>query len=251
VQRVYWQYFADLLPNRLFILIAINGCFVFNFAHATDPAETPTDQQLQAFIADPVKIYGNTAVYQVFRDGKEIGRHVLTFTLADKELTISVDSNLAVKVLGVTVYRYRYTAEEVWSGGELVSVISGIKDNRKALQTIEALNRGSYWTIKKKGVERTSSSPEFSTNHWHPGALFAARIYHPLHGRVYSGNAAAFGWERVVSEDGVSRSARKFRYSKGFNADVWYDEHWRWLKLEFAADDGSRIVYSCISCGEP
>lgn len=245
-----WQHIADLLPIRLLIPMVISGCFLVNLARAADTADIPNNQQLQAFTADPVKIYGTTAVYQVFRNDKEIGKHTLTFTYADKELIIAVDSNLAVKVLGVTVYRYRYTAEEVWSGGELVSVTSDIKDNRKALQTIKALNRDSYWTIEKKGVARTASSPEFTTNHWHPGALFAARIYHPLHGRVYGGSASPFGWERVVSVDGVARSARKFRYTQGFKADVWYDKYWRWLKLEFAADDGSRIVYSCMSCGE-
>jgi len=239
-----------LPPCRLLFVFAVSWCFAFDFARATESSDIPSPQQLQAFTVDPEKIYGTTAVYQVFRDGKEIGQHALTFSRADKELTITVDSNLAVKILGVTVYRYRYTAEEVWSGGELVSVSSNIKDNRKALQTIKALNRGSYWTIEKKGVERTTSSPEYSTNHWHPGALLASRVYHPLHGRVYGGNARPFGWERVVSEDGVVRSARKFRYSEGFKAVVWYDEQWRWLKLEFAADDGSRIVYSCLSCGE-
>ena len=231
-------------------VVTICWCCCFNVARADGSDDIPSQLQLQAFTDDPVKIYGTTAVYQVFRNGKTIGKHTLTFTRQDKELTIAVDTNLVVKVLGVTAYRYRYTGEEVWSGGDMVSITSHIKDNRKALRTIEALNRGNYWTITKKGVERTASSPEFSSNYWHPGVLFAARLYHTLHGRVYRGKASALGWEPVVSEEGVARRARKFQFSQGYDADVWYDEHWRWLKLEFLADDGSRILFNCISCGE-
>ena len=216
---------------------------------ANEPAsQQPSDELLEIFTQRPESIYGAKATYRVYRNKKPVGSHTLRFSHQTNELTVEVESRLAVKILGITLYRYRYSAVEVWSGGELVNISTEIRNNKKPKVDIVASSQGSYWRIDARGKSQSTSSPEYGTNHWHPGAIQAKRLYHPLHGKVYRSAPQSFGWERVVKEDGVAISARKFRYSHGFDADVWYDKDWRWVRLEFRADDGSRIVYNCDVC---
>ncbi len=217
---------------------------------ANEPSFPPlTDELRTVYDHDPRSIYGEEAIYRVYRDGKPIGLHSVGFKRYDSDLFVEVDSSLAVRALGVTLYRYQYSATEIWRNNELISVETRIKDNRKAEKLISAKRQDNKWIIKKgQSKLRGAVLPDYVINHWHPGVLFAKRIYHPLHGRVYRGEPEDKGSETIKLEDGTFVDTRRFEYSAGFLADVWYDKDWRWVKLAFKADDDSQIIYRCDRC---
>lgn len=233
----------------LFTVVTAAG---MNVAAASENpvVDKPSTQLLQTFLDTPDTIYGNPARYRVYRNRKPIGLHTVSFDYDDKELTVRVDSEIVIKRLGLTFYSRRYQAQEVWSGGELVLMSTVIDENDQPTRTINATSRGDYFQINDstRATEFTAPLPEHSSNHWHPGAVFARRIFHVLHGRLYPGTPLARGWERVVLEDGEVVSARRYNYESGFKASVWYDADWRWVKLTFRADDGSTIEYKCLDC---
>lgn len=238
-------------------LFAVSSVFSFpaigaqSVAAPTTDESNPSTDDFSGFLLNPAEVYGNPAIYEVFRNKKAIGTHSLAFNHENNELVVEVDSKLAVKMLGVTVYKYSYKATEVWSAGELVLLETRINDNRKKQRVIKASSRGQYLLVEdsSKTEPRTMPLPQFGSNHWHPGAILSRRIFHTLHGRLYQGPPEALGWERVVLQGGDVVSARRFRYEAGFNAEVWYDSDWRWIKLSFKADDGSTIEYKCVTCG--
>ncbi len=213
-------------------------------------SDAPSAQQLQTFLKAPDTVYNNPARYRIYRNRKPVGMHTLSFEYDDKELTVDVESEIVIKRLGLTFYSRRYTAQEVWSGGELVLLLTVVDESNQPTRTIEGTSRGDYFVVNDSTnvSEFTAPLPEHSSNHWHPGAVFTRRIFHVLHGRLYQGTTVAKGWERVVLESGEVVSARRFNYSAGFNASVWYDADWRWVKLAFVADDGSTIEYKCLDC---
>ena len=244
--------FFDCLPTLLLaVAVSLPSLFGAVAAASENPvAGVPSAEQLQVFLDAPEQIYGSKAVYRVYRNRKPIGSHTLYFAHKPNELVVNVESEIAVKLLGISLYSRRYQAEEVWSAGELVLLKTLINDSRAGTRTIEAVNRGDYLQIADSARDSTFTSAlaDHASSHWHPGAVSARRIFHVLHGKLYQGPPVARGWERVVLDSGDVVSARRYDYAAGFNASVWYDADWRWVKLSFSADDGSNVEYKCLEC---
>lgn len=219
-------------------------------AQADEPASVADNT---VFFENPAEIYGNATVeFEVTRDGDPVGYQTIRFSRAESSLTVDIDAELAVKYLGVTVYRYRYQSTETWRNNRLQSVASTITDNYSKPRHFEATVEGDLMRISDNGKERTAPRVYFASNHWHPDVLTARRLFHTTHGKVYNVQVEDLGIEQIElpATRGLSQtvSARRFRYKARFKADVWYDTRQRWVRLEFPADDGSRIVYSCRNC---
>lgn len=215
-----------------------------------------TAEDFSHFDADPLAIYGKSVAYDVFRNGRHIGQHQLDFSRDDGQITVTIESNLAVRYLGVPVYRYRYQAVEQWLDGQFRYSKTRIKDNLKRARVIEAEISDDVLVITDQGQSRTAPRVNFPSNHWHPGVLAERRLFHTVHGKVHNIRIDLLGHEKIAlsgtDTDGLATnavvSAQRFQYQGGFSADVWYDQAWRWVQLKFQADDGSEIVYRCTSC---
>lgn len=207
------------------------------------------DVDYELFDQHPETVYGSKAVYRVSRNGKNIGQHQLRFSQQGEQLTVEAESNLVVRMLGITLYTYRYVSKEFWQAQQLLKVQTQVFDHRKPEKTILAEPKKRLWYINNGGQNKIAALPDFPSNHWHPGVLSAKRLFHTLHGKVYKINLKSLGWEKVALASGDIVSARHYRYRDGFIADVWYDKDHRWIKLMFKADDGSKIEYTCEVCG--
>ena len=75
--------------------------------------------------------YGQGLSFAVFRHGQQIGSHKLAFQQDGGQLKVSTSIDLAVKLVGITAYRYSHRAEELWSGGALLSLTSRTDDDGK------------------------------------------------------------------------------------------------------------------------
>ena len=215
-----------------------------------------TAEDFSQFDSDPLAIYGKTVAYDVFRNDRHIGQHQLGFSRDNTRITVTIESDLAVRYLGVPVYRYRYQAVEHWLDGKFRYSKSRIKDNLKRPRVIEAEINDDVLVITDQGQSRTAPRVNFPSNHWHPGVLGERRLFHTVHGKVHNIRIDMLGHEKIAlsstETNGLTAnsvvSAQRFRYQGGFAADVWYDQAWRWVQLKFQADDGSEIVYRCTSC---
>ncbi len=67
--------------------------------------------------------------FQIIRDGSNIGLHTMEAYTSGKGFEIVIDIDIAVKVLGITAYRYKLQNREIWKGGEIVSVESMTNDD--------------------------------------------------------------------------------------------------------------------------
>ena len=67
--------------------------------------------------------------FRIIRDGDDIGSHSLDAVLGADGMEMRITIRIAVKVLGLTAYRYEMDNRELWKGGQLVSVDSRVNDD--------------------------------------------------------------------------------------------------------------------------
>jgi hypothetical protein len=74
----------------------------------------------------------NEWTFGVYLDEKRIGTHRFAIEPdSDGRVRVTSDARFDVKVLGVTVFRYRHTAQELWHDGCLVALETTTQVNRK------------------------------------------------------------------------------------------------------------------------
>lgn len=75
--------------------------------------------------------YGSSLSFAAVRNGQTIGHHRLTFQRDGTQLKVLTQIDLAVKVMGVTAYRYMHRAQEVWSGDTFQGLTAQTDDDGK------------------------------------------------------------------------------------------------------------------------
>jgi len=197
-------------------------------------------------LPDPLDLYGNELSFDVLRNGDEVGFHRVSFRPAGDSLIVESEFSVEVKVLFFTAYRYRYTSTDVWRHGCLVSLEAKVEDNgtRSFVRANAENNR--LTIVGPSGVE-TADAGIFPTNHWHAGVLGAERVLNTITGKVADVRIVDDGVD-WVTVDGEPQPVRRYHYTGDLENTVWYDEHGRWMKMRFAAEDGSTIEYICTQC---
>lgn len=67
--------------------------------------------------------------FRILRDGDDIGSHRLDAVLGPNGFEVAITIRIAVKVLGITAYRYEMDNREVWRDGAIVSIDSKVNDD--------------------------------------------------------------------------------------------------------------------------
>jgi len=182
-----------------------------------------------------LKAYGSSIEFQVKRNGKSIGKHLVEFAQENEILTVTSTTRMRIKFLFITAYKFDYLSTETWGASGLQTVNSFSNDDGEKTT--------SYFPFS----ENMEILP---TNHWNPDVINSSIIFNTITGENNNVKIVFEGEEEVLTGAGV-RSANKYRYSGDlFNVWVWYDTQDRWVRLEFQGNDGSRITYQCIVCGQ-
>ena len=63
-----------------------------------------------------------TLQYVIMRKGEQIGTHKFEFHRTGKETSVNIETNVEVKVLFVTAYRFQHVANERWVNERLVAL---------------------------------------------------------------------------------------------------------------------------------
>jgi hypothetical protein len=180
--------------------------------------------------------------YDVVRKGDRLGEHVATFRADGADFIARNDIEIVARVLGIPVYRYEHTNEEIWRDGKLQAVTSSTNKNGKKIELAgERKGDGKLHLTGKKG-ELALEGPVLTTSLWHPHTPAADRLLDIEDGFMKSVTGRYEAKEEVPLPDGSTR-ARHYRLSGGFERDVWYDDACRLLRVAFETKrDGSLIV---------
>jgi uncharacterized protein YegP (UPF0339 family) len=179
--------------------------------------------------------------FEIYRNNKNIGKHIFTFKKENDELSVESEINFIIKKLGVTLYKYHVKGVEVYKNGTLTSFNSKTNQNGKEKYVNLKLENDEYI------IDGSSYKGKTSANHllgtwWNHSIVKAPAQISAVSGRIIEQKVAFLGKEKL-NIDGKFYNALHFNFSssdknlskdKKLNTDVWYDEKTlNWIKASF------------------
>lgn len=176
--------------------------------------------------------------FDILRAGSNIGEHRVRVDAVDGGLRATTNIAIAVKVLGITAYRYGLDYEELYDGeGQLVSLTGTANDNGKQ----------SYVNVSRAGEMVEVDSTEFSgqapggimpTSYWPRATLERTPWISTQTGKLLNVSVSPTG-----SDEGPE-GASAYRASDGgkFDVNLFYDARGEWVGTAFDAG-GERATY--------
>ena len=178
--------------------------------------------------------------FEVFRDGSEIGYHVLSFAQDGERLTVDIDIELRVRFAFITAYRYEHRNREEWRAGELLGFQSRTNDNGTH-HRVEARQDEGQLLIDGSDGKIEGPRSLLPTTYWHRNFMERDRWIDTQNGRIVKSAVETSGTETIYSA-GQMVEAQRFAVRGDLDVDLWYHDD-RWVKLAFDVSDGSRIDY--------
>lgn len=185
-----------------------------------------------------------TLQYAILRKGEQIGTHTVELKRAGKETSVNVATNVEVKVLFVTAYRFQYTGTERWVNGHLVELNSETDDNGTQHKLTAAL-KGAALEVDADGKAAQVDKNIIPSSLWNPELVRQSVMLDTQTGQVMPISVVDGGSEEVTVETGPA-PAHRYTIKGKFSQDVWYDSRGRLVQSQLVAKDGSVISYKLM-----
>lgn len=184
---------------------------------------------------------GDKLAFDVVRNGKKFGTHALTFERSGDNLVVKVAVEMVFKAAFITLFRYRHTAVERWSGDQVVALDSTTDDNGKPF-SVSARREAAGFAVQATGVPRyIAPANALPATHWNRRELDGPWI-NTQDGKLVRPRVAMQGVEAVPTTGAGSIRANRFVLSGDIDMEMWYDSRPTWAGLRFVKD-GSAIQY--------
>lgn len=185
-------------------------------------------------------------VFEVTRDGDPIGTQTVTLKKDGDTLTVTTESAIAVRMLGITVYRMHQVLTDVYRGNRLIEVAAETKDP-DGFRAGKLTRDGDRWTGKLGKQNRSFecrcdvSSTMFQLAVLQGTAMIEAS---PLELRAV--RIEDKGNETLELPEGRVE-ARHFAVKGEIEREVWYDSAGNLVSARQLGSDGSLIQQNLLS----
>jgi hypothetical protein len=200
-------------------------------------------------LPNPIVLYGDEIAFDVFRGDERVGTHTVRFSREGEDLIVNSRFEIKIDVLFFTVYRFLYHSDAIWRDGALYALNAEVDDNSEVFW-LKAKRHGGVTDIQSTFRNAVYEGTVFPTNHWNARVLRETRVLNTLTGLMNNVSIEARGREVVQTERGKIE-ANRFSYLGDLETEVWYDDWGRWVKMQFASRDGTKIDYVCKRCQGP
>lgn len=180
-------------------------------------------------------------VYQVLRDGDPVGHHTFRFARNGATTDVDVSTRIAVKMAFITVYRFEHDGHETWHKNRLVSLTSKTNDDGTHHQ-LKAAAQGDALRITADGRHTSAPATILPASLWDADVVQQSELLNTLDGKRMHVSVRDLGQE-TVKASGHRTHAHHFRISGNLDRDVWFGPDNTLVRMQFAAKDGSTIVY--------
>ncbi len=185
--------------------------------------------------------------FTVRLDGRPIGAHRFELdSSADGSRTVVSSARFAVKLLGLTVYRYQHSAQERWEGECLNSLSARTDDDGDVTEVTGRRVAGEFKVLARHASNPVHAEVQgclMSFAYWDPAQLARQqRLLDPGTGRIEAVSVTAMPATTIMVR-GMSTAVTGLRIS-GLKhpIDAWYADG-RWVGLDSAADGGRKLTY--------
>jgi hypothetical protein len=188
-------------------------------------------------------VFGGTAVmaqqarreFAVIRGDSDIGRHSIALSRSGNEVSVQVDVELVVRVLGIAAYRYEMTNRELWRDGLLIEGDSRVNDDGRSKRVISRREGG---RLMVESPDFTGQAPDrvATTTYFTPEFLDRAPWLSTDSGDLFEVAASRVGPSEVETPQGTVACTR-WRVTNGaaFHINLDYDDRGEWLSVRFDA----------------
>ena len=189
--------------------------------------------------------------FAVNRNGGQIGTYTIELRRAGAETTVSLETQLAVSVLGFVAYRLEHSASERWVNGKLVSMKTATNDNGTP-HKVEVAPKGTGMVVEADGKSTQLDSPVAPASLWNVSLLKQSVALDPQKGSLMKMAVTDAGMETITVQ-GKPLTAHRYAIKstpaqdKPFSQDVWYGEKGNLVQVKFVvSQDGSEISYTLL-----
>jgi len=177
--------------------------------------------------------------FAVQLDDKPIGQHTFALKASGEQRELKSAADFTVKVFGISVYRYRHTATEMWAGDCLASMEARTDDNGRVSTVTTKKDDDTLAVQTKKGVEKLGGCV-MSFAYWHPGMLKQTHLLNAQTGRYEAVKIESLGDDKFEAQ-GKTQSAKHYRINGPEQpVELWYTADGDWIGLQSLVSGGKR-----------
>ncbi len=180
--------------------------------------------------------------FRVLLDGKPIGAHRFSVDADGDATTVSGEASFAVKVLGLTAYRYIHEVNERWRGSCLTGLVAKTDDNGR-MSAVRIEPREDRLIVSSPAGTRPIEGCVMSFAYWNPAIRVQTRLLN-----AQTGNLEAVSVQRIddapIEVRGKPVTARRYRIvGPAQPIDVWYTADGEWIGLDSKVDGRRQLSY--------
>lgn len=169
--------------------------------------------------------------FRALLDGKPIGQHRFIVTGQGDERKVVSEATFAVKILGITAYRYRHRATEEWQDNCLTALTSTTDDDG----TPESVRADRNGALLKGCV--------MSFAYWNPAIQHQTHLLNAQTGKLEAVQVKRIG-NGPIEVRGKPVQATEFRITGAANPiAVWYSAQGEWIGLDSTVAGGRTLSY--------
>lgn len=222
------RFVTDGCRRRLPLVLAVGVAALLSAAPRAGAADTQTRD------------------FNVLVDGSRAGDYHMTIQRQDDgTIAMTNESEVRVKVIGVSFYSYAYRGREVWKAGRLQRLDSNGQENGKPF-VVAAVPAGDGLRVTFNGQEHTARPDVWTMTYWMlPPAAYRNRGL-PLLGcdngqEVVNGYLQYVGAEQLTVA-GQPQTCTHYRVTGSTPHELWYDAEERMVRQEWVVDGHKTVL---------
>jgi len=177
--------------------------------------------------------------FDVLRDGTPVGSHTIAFS--DGGQSVDIKTDIAVKMLFVTVYRFEHNSHETWRGDQLVALES--KTNEDGTDHTLSVKAGdAALNIVGDGVTSSADPSIVPASLWREETVRQNKLLNTLKGTQMKISVTDAGNENIEA-GGKTVTAHHYVLKGDLARELWYGSNGVLEQVRFSGKDGSNIVY--------
>jgi hypothetical protein len=182
------------------------------------------------------------SVFSVFLDDKPIGEHRFSIGGTDDARSVVSEASFTVKLLGLTVYRYRHRAVEKWRGDCLSELNATTDDDGKASRVRGEAEADGLAVVTDAGRQALKGCV-MSFAYWNPAIQRQPRLLNAQTGRSESVQVTRAGGGTLEVRGRQVAAVRWRIEGPAQPIDVWYSGQGDWIGLDSTVDGGRKLIY--------
>ena len=169
--------------------------------------------------------------FNITRGGSNIGQHRVSVSRDGDLVRAQTDIDIAVKILGITAYRYELAYSEVYRGGQLQSFDGQANDDGDRAYA-KAERNGDMLEVDGSDYSGPVTGAAVPTSYWRMPALNTSPWI-----SAQSGEILRVGTTEVQPLPHSPAGARVWRATDNgeYTVDIWYDAAGNWTGCSFDA----------------